>query len=735
MHLDNLAILENQNLHLREENILLRRALDETEYGQSLVQQRDEFAKLITLGKAIVAELDIKKVFALVAEAARELIAAELLVLPIIDSTRDTYTYIAASGLGSEDLLNVSYKIGVGMCGWVLKNERPLLFGESEEWWMDEKTRWEAGQQSALLVPLLGKKQIIGGLSGIGKIGGGSFSIHDLDILNLFANQVSAAIENAWLFQEIENKGHALTVSNQKLQHEVRERQQIEASLRENEERLAVTLRSIGDGVITTDTNKNIVMLNKVAEKLTGWSLQEAMGRPFHEVFQIVNEETRLPCEDPINKVLETGQTIDLANHTVLIDKNGIERSIADSAAPIRDEMSQIIGVVLVFRDVTERNMTEKELLKMQKLESVGVLAGGIAHDFNNILAAILGNISLSLSDQGMNDSSRGYLQDAEKASLRARNLTQQLLAFSKGGAPIKEVSPLAEIIEDSANFIVRGKQVACQFSFPDDLLCAEIDKGQISQVIQNIVLNSCQAIAGQGIIRIECCNVDYIEEFKSFRSRARKYIKIVIRDDGVGMPANVLDKIFDPYFSTKTKGNGLGLAISHAIITKHGGQIFVTSKPGAGTTFTLYLPASLQKTESSTPEHAASRPEGGSKLKILLMDDDEMVCDVATAMLSSLGHEVVLAADGCEAIKIYEKMGHTINFTIMDLTIPGGMGGKEAVQEILKINPAAKVLVSSGYSNDPIMANCTEYGFCSAIVKPYQMQELSKVISQLSSG
>lgn len=855
MNRDNLTILENQNLRLREENDLLRRAVNVTECGHSLIQQRDEFAKLIKLGKTIVAELDINKVFNLVAETARDLISAELLIVPIIDANRETYTYLATSGLGSADMLNVSFKTGVGMCGWVLRNERPLLFGETDEWWMDKKTRWEKGQQSALLVPLMGEKggrQIIGGLSGIGKIGGGSFSVHDLDVLSLFANQVSAAIENARLFKEVEINSYALTLSNQRLEEEIQERLRAEATLRESEERyrtlldqatdaifvsdmsarfidtnreaceglgytreelltlslsdvdpnfeadehvknfweglsagktvmvesyhrrkdgslfpveihigkldingqpailgiardisercetatilaaererLAVTLRSIGDGVITTDSEQNIVMLNKVAEALTGWSNQEAMGRPFHDVFRIINEQTRQPCENPVHKVLATGQIIGLANHTILIAKDGTERCIADSCAPICDKQSRIIGAVLVFRDVTEHHKTEKERLKIQKIESVGVLAGGIAHDFNNILAAILGNLSLSLIDESLSAATREFLQDAEKASLRARDLTQQLLTFSKGGFPIKEISSLVEVIKDSANFILRGKQTICQFSFPDDLWCVEIDKGQISQVIQNIVLNASQAITGSGTISITCCNTDMIEDLNCVGPRERKYVKISINDYGIGIPANVVDKIFDPYYSTKKEGSGLGLAISHAIITKHEGQIFVKSTSGVGTTFTLYIPATSG--EARTSAQVAISP-ARNKIKILIMDDDKMIRDVAKAMLTKLGHEVVLAMDGDEAIKAFRDAENTIDLVIMDLTIPGGMGGKEAVREILRINPAAKVVVSSGYSNDPIMANFKDYGFCSALVKPYQFHELSNVISQ----
>ncbi|MCX5864103.1 MAG: ATP-binding protein [Deltaproteobacteria bacterium] len=730
MNLNNLAMIEEQNLRLREENELLRRALSETDCGYRLIQQRDEFAKLIDFGKTIVAELNINKIFALVAEKARELISAELLIIPIIDANRETYTYLAAAGPGSADILNATLKIGVGMCGWVLQNERPLLFGESDEWWMDEKTRWEKGQQSALLVPLMGKKQIIGGLSGIGKVGGGSFSVHDLDVLTLFANQVSAAIENARLFQEGELKSNALTISNQRLQEEIQERLQAEAALAAERERLAVTLRSIGDGVIATDTEKKIVALNKIAEELTGWSLHEALGRPFEEVFQIINEQTRQSREHPVDKVLTSGQIIGLANHTILVAKDGTERSIADSAAPIRDEKSRIIGVVLVFRDVTERNRIEKELHKVQKLESVGLLAGGIAHDFNNILAAILGNLSLSLLDKGLSGRTRDFLREAEKASWRARDLTQQLLTFSKGGAPIKEVSSLDEVIKDSANFVLSGKQVTCQFSFSDDLWLVEIDKGQISQVIQNIVLNASQAIVGSGIISIACCNAELREESKFIGPREGKYVKISIRDNGSGIPASVVDKIFDPYFSTRKEGSGLGLAITHAIIAKHGGQIYVTSELGVGTTFTIYLPAS-SKSETSAQEQVALSPVQ-RKTNILIMDDDEMLRDVAKAMLTSLGHEVMLAADGNEAIEVYKKSGNTIDLIIMDLTIPGGMGGKDAVGEILKLNPAAKVVVSSGYSNDPIMARFGEYGFCAALVKPYQLSDFTKVINQL---
>lgn len=509
-------------------------------------------------------------------------------------------------------------------------------------------------------------------------------------------------------------------------------RKEAENSLAAEKERLSVTLRSIGDGVITTDTQGRIVLLNSVAEKLTGWSQKDAQGRPLTEVFAIINEKTRKPCENPVEKVLATGQIIGLANHTILIAKDGRELNIADSGAPIRDQKSRTIGVVLVFRDVSEEIRTEEELLKIKKLESVGILAGGIAHDFNNILTAIMGNISLAKLDNRLDEETRKLLHAAEKASLRASDLTQQLLTFSKGGEPIRETASIGEIIRDSANFVLHGSVVACRYFIPDNLWLVDIDKGQMSQVIQNIILNAKHAMPQGGEIVVRCENIEGRPGKAGFPDLG-KAVRIIISDTGIGIPAEMLEKIFDPYFTTKQKGSGLGLAITHSIIKKHEGRISVQSTPGKGTDFTILLPASSQKTtEAGKDESVLS--EGG-KARILIMDDEEMIREVAKAMLSHLGYEVLLAADGREAVSLFRSerdKGSPIDIVIMDLTIPGGMGGKEAVQEILAVDPAAKVIVSSGYSNDPIMANCREYGFVAAVGKPFQVQDIAMTIKQL---
>ena len=513
---------------------------------------------------------------------------------------------------------------------------------------------------------------------------------------------------------------------------DISERKLAEAKLAEETERLAVTLRSIGDGVITTDTHGRVVLTNKVAETLTGWGNQEAAGRPLAEVFNIINGETRQPCESPVGNILRAGQITSLMKHTVLISRTGQERQVADSGAPIRGKDGRIIGVVLVFRDITEQLRTEQELIKIKKLESIGLLAGGIAHDFNNLLAAILGNIDLSRRDPHLTDKTQRFLDEASKASFRARDLTRQLLTFAKGGEPIKEAASLAGVVKDSADFILRGEQIACRYAFPDDLWTVDIDKGQISQVVQNIILNARHAMPNGGVIEVSCENVQSAGSLNVVLPKDRKYVKMAITDSGIGMPANVLDRIFDPYFSTKQHGSGLGLAITHSIVSKHGGHISVRSTAGVGTTFTVYLPASVQQGAVQVRTEETTGPFG-RKSRIMVVDDEEQVRNVTQAMLHEMGHEVVLAKDGEEALRLYGEArdgGDPVDLVLMDLTMPGGMGGKEAVRRILAMHPEAKVIVSSGYSNDPVMANFREHGFCGAIVKPFQVAELSRILS-----
>ncbi len=512
---------------------------------------------------------------------------------------------------------------------------------------------------------------------------------------------------------------------------DVTDRMLAKEALEAEKERLAVTLRSIGDAVIVTDVKGIITLMNRVAEQNTGWDVRDAVGRTLLEVFHIINETTRERCENPVARVIETGLVEGLANHTVLIRKDGSEITIEDSAAPIRDSQSQIIGVVLVFRDVTEKKKMDEERVRVQKLDSIGILAGGLAHDFNNLLTAIVGNISLAKMHIDKISSAYERLEDAEKASLRATNLTRQLLTFSRGGAPIKKNVNIGGILIESVNFTLSGAPIKAVFSIDEDIWNVDVDEGQMTQVFNNIVVNAIQAMPNGGNITVQASNVTITEHEVSLL-QAGNYVKISISDTGAGIPTDYLQKIFDPYFTTKQQGNGLGLSTVYSIIRKHEGQITVESKRGVGSTFTVYLKASPKRFSSSDP--GKETPVSGSG-RILVMDDEKMVLDIAGKMLGTLGYEVSFAHDGAEAIEKYKQVMNTpgvFDAVIMDLTIPGGMGGKVAIQNLCVIDPEVVALVSSGYSNDPIMADFEKYGFKGVIVKPYTIAGLSKVLREV---
>jgi PAS domain S-box-containing protein len=509
---------------------------------------------------------------------------------------------------------------------------------------------------------------------------------------------------------------------------DISERKRIKDELAAEKERLTITLRSIGDGVISTDLEGKIISLNKVAEDLTGWKEKETIGKPLTKVFHIVNEFDRNRCEDPVGKVLQTGGIIGLANNTILISKDGKEYVIADSGAPIKDSQNKIIGAVLVFRDITEKRKMEAELVKIQKLESLGVLAGGIAHDFNNFLTAIIGNLSLAKLDSKPGDRVLVLLNEMEKASLQAKDLTQQLLTFSKGGEPVKKLVNLVELIKNSATFSLRGSNVRCDFSISEDLLSVDVDEGQIGQVINNLVLNADHAMPEGGMIEICSDNVTLTPD-NEFSLPAGSYLRTSFRDHGVGISPDHLAKVFDPYFTTKHKGSGLGLTVAYSIIDKHKGRLTVESKLGHGTTFSMYLPASEKPV--SQPVDEEKRLFIG-KGKILVMDDEEFIRDLAIQMLSEIGYEVSVANDGNQAIEMYrqaKKSRDPFDIVIMDLTVPGGMGGKEAIRKLKKLDPNVKALVSSGYSNDPVMSNFRDYGFQGVVKKPYRIQDMSDAL------
>jgi len=388
--------------------------------------------------------------------------------------------------------------------------------------------------------------------------------------------------------------------------------------------------------------------------------------------------------------------------------------------------LSEYISQMITMNSMHNKLYEWQEILRAHKLESLGILAGGIAHDFNNILTAILGNISLVKMWINPSDKIYPRLDAVERASIRAIDLTQQLLTFSKGGAPVKKTTSIVELIKDSAEFALRGSNIKCEFNIDENILPVEADKGQLSQVIHNLVINAEQAMPDGGKIIISVNNIK-IKKHESLRIPEGMYVMISIRDSGTGIPKELLDKVFDPYFTTKHKGTGLGLAIAYSIIKNHSGFITVDSEYGKGSVFNIYLPAS--DTESIDEETSEDKLYKG-KGRVLVMDDEEMVRDAIRDMLVDLGYEVEFAIEGLEAIKKYKEAklsDKPYDIIIMDLTVPGGVGGKDAIKEILEFDPSAKAIVSSGYSNDPVMANYQTYGFLGVITKPYEFKKLSK--------
>ena len=518
---------------------------------------------------------------------------------------------------------------------------------------------------------------------------------------------------------------------------DITERKRSEQLLAQEKERLAVTLRSIGDGVITTDTSGRVVMLNKAAEELTGWNMSEAAGRPLSEVFVIINEQTRRLCEDPVAKVIKTGCVVELANHTCLISKDGRELVIADSAAPIRDNESRIVGTVLVFRDTTEKQKLHDSLQRAQKLESLGVLAGGIAHDFNNLLGGVFGYMDMAQENIAENriDLARGHLTKALAVFERAKGLTRQLLTFAKGGAPIRTMQVLAPLIQNSARFALSGSNVTCRFDIAEDLWPCDCDENQIGQVIDNIVINAKQAMPLGGTIVVCGENVSMAPGDSGAAPSGGSFVRISITDQGIGMPREILSRIFDPFFSTKETGHGLGLATVHSIVQRHDGWIDVESEPGKGSTFRVVIPASQKAQPGGAGKKAVSHKGGGA---VLVMDDETFMLEIVSAMLQGMGYSVTSAADGQEALRLFgeaEEAGTPFAACILDLTIPGGIGGRETAAEILKINPGAVIIAASGYSEDPVMAKPVDHGFADKIAKPFRKTELTELFERLFAG
>ncbi len=511
---------------------------------------------------------------------------------------------------------------------------------------------------------------------------------------------------------------------------DVTEARSAESALAKEREQLRVMLRAMSEGVITTNTEGLVQYMNDAAGQLTDCSPDVAIGRPFEHVCVLVTEGAQRQVQVPLMAALARDNAIDLPAQTVLRQRTGRSRRVEGRCAPMHDMSGRAIGTVLVLRDVTDRSQLEVELLRASKMESIGVLAGGIAHDFNNLLAVIMGNLTLALLDERVPPRAVKWLRDAERGTLRARELTQQLLTFARGGEPVRAAVSLAEVVKDAAEFGLHGASASCEFEFAPDLKPADADKGQIGQVVQNLVINAVQAMPNGGVIRITASN-DVLAAGATPVSPG-DYVRLEISDSGPGIAPEHLARIFEPFFTTKEHGTGLGLATVYSVIRKHNGHITVESTLGKGTTFRVWLPAARATPMDLTGQAAQVERLTG---RVLFMDDEAPIRAMTKALLERLGLEATIACDGDEAVREYtlaHASGRPFHAVIMDLTVPGAMGGAEAMREILKIDPEARGIVSSGYSSDPVMSDFKAHGFRGMVPKPYRIHDFARILREV---
>jgi PAS domain S-box-containing protein len=533
------------------------------------------------------------------------------------------------------------------------------------------------------------------------------------------------------LTRRVEERTHALNELNEKLEQRVAART---AELAEEKERLSVTLRSIGDAVIATDVEGRVILMNLVAEKLIGFPVKQALGRKLCDVMPRRDLATHAPIPDPVAAVLGAEAPVALPSESLLVCPDGKELVVAGTAAPIRDSEGHTLGVVLALRDVTLRRKLEEQVVSGQKLEALGILAGGIAHDFNNLLTGIFGYLYMAKREAGESPMAKENLGKAGELMDKARGLTSQLLTFARGGVPVVAPLQLSEQLRKDADFSLSGSNIVCEVHIADDLWICQGDRRQIDQVFDNILLNARQAMPDGGKVVLIAEN-KILTENSGVPLPAGPYVRVTVSDQGPGIPREIQSRIFEPFFTTKPQGTGLGLATSYSIVHKHGGHIEVASTPGKGTTFAVYLPATQGPVQGIAGTVAQAVPQG--KGRILLMDDDPSVRAVVQALLVSLGHEVVAVSDGHAAVAEFESAqvaGKAFEFVVLDLTIPGGFGGKAVLERLLAIAPDVRAIAASGYSADPVMANPRAHGFAAQVSKPFTIDELAAAIAQAAS-
>ncbi len=528
---------------------------------------------------------------------------------------------------------------------------------------------------------------------------------------------------NASLFELKQSGGFLLLV-----QRDITAQKLVQDALKESEQlrKRAQRLALIGHWLL----NPHTTALSGTDELYQIFELPK--GVPLSEFNQSVHPDDRESTAEIMQKTLENTGRYDSTYR--LLTKSGTLKWVHAIGEAIYDEHGFLTEIAGAVQDITALKIAEDELQKMQKLQSLGVMAGGIAHDFNNINTLIFGSIALAKSKMDAGHPAHEVLEIAEKSLQRATNLSSQLLTFAKGGAPVKKDIDLKKLIEDVTKLDLTGSNIRLDFTAAPGLWKVHADAGQIEQVITNLAINACQAMPDGGFLHIQLNNMSFAEGGPG-NCAPGDYVRVKVADDGEGIADEILLKIFDPYFSTKPTGSGLGLATVYSIVKKHGGSIEVASKVGQGTTFLIYLPAAQAQEKSEENIPAFNQANEYSAGRVLVMDDEKELGELVQQILELKGFVVELVLDGADAIAKYRQalaQGSPFDCIIMDLTIPGGIGGKDAIREILLLNPDAKVIVSSGYAEDPVMANYRDYGFKGVIPKPYTPRQLTEVVQEV---
>jgi PAS domain S-box-containing protein len=551
--------------------------------------------------------------------------------------------------------------------------------------------------------------------------------------------KVKATLQKAHddLEKRVEERTIELKKSNAQLLHEISVRTVAEQKLAEEKEKLSITLKSIDDGVITVDIHGTIVLINKAACEMIGCSENDVIGVSLESIYKPVQVNNKAIHEHDIFHEIANNPYLSLYGRQSLLKSiNGKEYIITETGVSIKDTDDNVNGYVIVFSDITERYQFEEEKFKARKLESISLLASGIAHDFNDLLTGIITN--LFMAKMGIDSKAETYVMitTAEKAAFQASILTRQLLTFATNEVINKEETSIKELIENSIGFYLKDSRCEYKLHISETLSKASVDRGQIDRVFNNIIQNADQSMPDGGVIFVNAENFTLDCINPSLPLTFGSYIKISVTDQGSGIPDEILPKIFDPYFSTRSNGSGLGLTTAYTIVQQHGGHIAVTSQLGVGTTFIIYLPA-IEGTDSSDSDEESDESQSLG-CKILFIDDEKVVLQSTGQLLTHLGHDVCLAEDYSTALTYFRNaFDNQLPFTIviMDLTISSKPGPKEIIGEFLAIDPEIKVIISSGYVNDPIMVNYSTYGFAAAMPKPYNAKELNQKILDLLSS